>query len=40
MINGVRTVVILEKDINEGTIQEAELNFRGAGQRRKHLEHG
>jgi len=28
VINGVRTVVILEKDINEGTIQEAELNFQ------------
>jgi hypothetical protein len=28
VINGVRAVVILEKDINEGTIQEAELNFQ------------
>jgi len=28
VINGVRTVVILEKDINEGSIQEAELNFQ------------
>jgi hypothetical protein len=27
MINGVRTVVILEKDVNEGALQEAELRF-------------
>jgi hypothetical protein len=27
MINGVRAVVILEKDINEGVLQEAELRF-------------
>jgi hypothetical protein len=27
MINGVRTVVIVEKDINEGELQEAELRF-------------
>jgi len=27
MINGVPTVVILEKDVNEGTLQEAELRF-------------
>jgi hypothetical protein len=28
MINGVRTVVILEKDINEGDLEEAELAFQ------------
>jgi hypothetical protein len=28
MINGVRAVVILEKDINEGELQEAELAFQ------------
>jgi hypothetical protein len=28
MINGVRVVVILEKDINEGELQEAELAFQ------------
>jgi hypothetical protein len=27
MINGVRTVVILENDVNEGVLQEAELRF-------------
>ena len=27
MINGVRTVVIVEKDVNEGDLQEAELRF-------------
>jgi hypothetical protein len=27
VINGVRTVVLLEKDINEGELQEAELRF-------------
>jgi hypothetical protein len=27
VINGVRTVVILEKDVNEGELQEAELRF-------------
>jgi hypothetical protein len=27
MINGVRTVVILEKDVNEGALREAELRF-------------
>jgi hypothetical protein len=27
MINGVHTVVILEKDVNEGELQEAELRF-------------
>ncbi len=27
VINGVRAVVILEKDINEGVLQEAELRF-------------
>ena len=27
MINGVRAVVIVEKDINEGELQEAELRF-------------
>jgi len=28
VVNGVRAVVILEKDINEGTVEEAELNFQ------------
>jgi hypothetical protein len=28
VINGVRTVVILEKDLNEGNLEEAELNFQ------------
>jgi len=28
VIDGVRTVVILEKDLNEGILQEAELNFQ------------
>ena len=28
MINGVRTVVIVEKDVNEGDLQEAELRFQ------------
>ena len=28
MINGVRVVVILENDINEGELQEAELAFQ------------
>jgi len=28
VVNGVRAVVILEKDVNEGELQEAELNFQ------------
>ena len=28
VVNGVRAVVVLEKDINEGTLEEAELNFQ------------
>ena len=29
MINGVRAVVLLEKDVNEGDLEEAELRFEG-----------
>jgi hypothetical protein len=28
VVNGVRAVVILEKDVNEGNLEEAELNFQ------------
>ena len=37
MINGVRTVVIVEKDVNEGDLQEAELRFE-AQDNAEHLE--